>query len=400
MIRPYVSIRDLILGIDHTEAEEEQFNRDFPQCKLVKGRYLSPWSRQTEKSFKDAMEWLWTRRQNKLKLNGLKGLTLESLLQPQDVDVEYLKELSNQSTSSPHVTWIGHATCYFEIEGVKFITDPVLSDRASPSQLIGPERFFPPGVRAKDLDIDVVLLSHTHYDHFDYHTARDIGNKALWLVPLGVKDILKNDMGISNCIEMNWWILITLPLISRRIPLWHKRKVSLSVSLQRSIGLHEDYLTEILVCGLFAVKSSTANVFFGGDTAYCDVFKRVAERLGPFDLSLIPIGAYKPRYFMKDHHCDPTEAVQIHKDLQSTRSLAIHWGTFPLADEDVLEPALELGRARQEAGVTGAEFLRCGQAKPISCKILNLWQLILLILLLQAMLAMLASPNCKCPRGY
>ena len=355
--RQYVSIRDLMLGIDHTEAEEAQFNKDFPQCRLVKGRYLSPWSRQTEKGFKDAMEWLWTRRQNKLKLSSLKGLTLEGLLQPQMVDMECLKELSNQSTISPHVTWIGHATCYFEVEGVKFITDPVFSDRASPSQLIGPERFFEPGVRAKDLDIDVVLLSHTHYDHLDYYSARDIGNKPLWLVPLGVKDFLENELGITNCIEMNWWDSHNIPSnIAANPSLAQAEGITITFTPAKHWTARGLFDRNTCLWGSFAVNSSTANVFFGGDSAYCDVFKQIATRLGPFDLSLIPIGAYKPRYFMKDHHCDPTEAVQIHKDLQSTRSLAIHWGTFPLADEDVLEPALELGRARHEAGLSGAEF--------------------------------------------
>lgn len=361
--RPYVSIRDLILGIEHSEEEEAQFRLDFPQCKLVKGRYLSPWSRQTEKSFANTIEWLWNRRQNKLMLSGLKESTLENLLQPQRVDVEALQELSSRSTNAPHVTWIGHATCYFEVEGVKFITDPVFSDRASPFQLAGPKRFFEPGIRAKDLDVDVVLLSHTHYDHLDYYSARDIGNKALWLVPLGVKDYLENELGITNCIEMNWWDSHNVPSnIAANPSLAQAEGITITFTPAKHWTARGLFDRNTCLWGSFAVKSSTASVFFGGDTAYCNVFKQIAAKLGPFDLSLIPIGAYKPRYFMKDHHCDPAEAVQIHKDLQSRHSLAIHWGTFPLADEDVMEPALELGRVRREAGVSGAEFftLRLG----------------------------------------
>lgn len=362
-VRPYVSIRDLILGIGHSDEEEAQFRVDFPQCKLVKGRYLSPWSRQTEKSFTNTMEWLWNRRQNKLKLSGLKESTLEDLLQPRQVDMEALQELSGRSTSAPHVTWIGHATCYFELEGVKFITDPVFSSRASPFQLAGPKRFFEPGIRAKDLDIDVVLLSHTHYDHLDYSSARDIGNKALWLVPLGVKDYLENELGITNCIEMNWWDSHNVPSnIAANPSLAQAEGITISFTPAKHWTARGLFDRNTCLWGSFAVKSSTASVFFGGDSAYCDVFKHIGAKLGPFDLSLIPIGAYKPRYFMKDHHCDPAEAVQIHKDLQSKHSLAIHWGTFPLADEDVMEPALELGRARREAGVSSAEFftLRLG----------------------------------------
>lgn len=102
-----------------------------------------------------------------------------------------------------------------------------------------------------------------------------------------------------------------------------------------------------------------------GDTAYCSVFKTIGEHLGPFDFSAIPIGAYEPRWFMKDAHCDPEEAVQIHKDIKSKQTLAIHWGTFPLADEDVLEPALELARTRILKNVSNTEFFTMANGETI-----------------------------------
>jgi N-acyl-phosphatidylethanolamine-hydrolysing phospholipase D len=98
--------------------------------------------------------------------------------------------------------------------------------------------------------------------------------------------------------------------------------------------------------GAFAVRSGNTKFFFSGDTAYCEVFKLIGDKLGPFDVSAIPIGAYSPRWFMKDEHCNPNEAVKIHQDLRSKQSIAIHWGTYPMTDEDKIEPALELARAR------------------------------------------------------
>ena len=364
--RSYVSIRDLVLGIDPNDADIAQFDNDFPQCRLVKGRYVTPWSKETEKTPMKALEWLWNRRQNKLKLAKLQDRTLADLLQPQQVDTNKIEEISraNRNAAKAHVTWIGHATCYFEVEGVKFITDPVFSDRAFPTQMVGPRRFFAPSVAAKDLDIDVVLLSHTHYDHLDSASAQEIGNRALWLVPLGVKQLLESSYNITNCIEMNWWDSHTIPSkVAENPSLAQAEGITISFTPAKHWTARGLFDRNTCLWGSFAVNSKSTNIFFGGDTAYCDVFTKIGTKFGPFDMSLLPIGAYKPRYFMKHHHCDPEEAVQIHKDLQSKRSLAIHWGTFPLADEDVVEPALELARVRRRAGVQPSAFftLRIGE---------------------------------------
>lgn len=114
------------------------------------------------------------------------------------------------------------------------------------------------------------------------------------------------------------------------------------------------------------VLGKQARIYFAGDTAYCpSLFKTIGDLYGPFDLSLIPIGAYKPRWFMKDVHCNPTEAVQIHLDLKSKQSAAIHWGTFRLADDGDLEPALELGRARAAMGVSADSFFTMAHGETI-----------------------------------
>jgi len=334
----------MILGADPTVDAVHAFEELYPQCKYVKGRYLSPWSKDTEKSFSAVIKWLATRKQNKLRFPKSDTITTEELFKPCKVDLAKIN-----STETSHLTWIGHATCYYQTEGLHFITDPVFSERASLTQFLGPKRYVSAPISVKDLKIDVVLLSHTHYDHLDMNSAREIGNRALWMVPLGVKALLASE-GITNCLEFNWWDshIIKSPLTNKEVNItftpakhWTARGL-----LDRNTCLW----------GSFAVISSTCRFYFGGDTAYCNIFKQIGERFGPFDFSALPIGAYKPRDFMKDVHCNPAEAVQIHKDLQSKQSMAIHWGTFPLADEDFVEPALELARARDVAKVSKDSF--------------------------------------------
>eukprot|EP01032_Pedospumella_encystans_P018231 gene18231-20760_t len=212
-----------------------------------------------------------------------------------------------------------------------------------------PERFVEPPIAIEDLKIDVVLLSHTHYDHLDQASAERIGNRALWIVPLGVKAIMK-DFGVTNCIELDWWQSHTIasPSTGNDVEViftpakhWTNRGL-----LDRNTCLW----------GSFVVRSPQSKFFFTGDTAYCPVFKQIGETFGPFDLAAIPIGAYAPRWFMKDVHCDPAESVRIHQDLRARRSFGIHWGTFPMADEDFIEPALELARSRDILGVKSEDF--------------------------------------------
>jgi N-acyl-phosphatidylethanolamine-hydrolysing phospholipase D len=401
--RSYVSIRDVILGIDPSDSELAKFDQDYPQCKVVKGRYLSPWSNKTEKSFTEVFDYFWNRKQNKLRLPNLESTSLKELLQPQNITINNIKNIfskaiNNNSNNIP-CTWIGHATCYFELNNIKFITDPVFGDRASPISFYGPKRFFPAGLNINEMVnnnmIDYVLLSHTHYDHMCKESLYSIGNKATWVVPLGVKELLEDDYGITNCIEMNWWdkhiIDIPAPSTSTSTEAEAEALVPKTIEVSFTPAKHwtarHFFDRNTCLWGSFVIHSPeirmkanqndhdhnhkhkhnennddeiiipAKKVFFSGDTAYCDVFKKIGKRYGPFDLSFIPIGAYEPRYFMKHHHCNPEEALQIHRDLNSNKSLAIHWGTFPLADEDIVEPALELGRCRDlSSDLTSDDF--------------------------------------------
>lgn len=172
--RRYISLRELIWGERLPSAADNRLGTtEQPIAKKVDGRYVSPWSIKTEKKIGDVLRYLWTRKQMKLKLKT--ETDTSKLLTNLRVD-----RVKCKSTARPHFTWIGHATCYYQTEGMFFVTDPLWSERASPSQMFGPKRFIEPPIEIEDLKIDVVLLSHTHYDHLDHNSAQRIGNKALW----------------------------------------------------------------------------------------------------------------------------------------------------------------------------------------------------------------------------
>jgi N-acyl-phosphatidylethanolamine-hydrolysing phospholipase D len=231
------------------------------------------------------------------------------------------------------------------------LTDPVWSTRVGPPflQMIGPKRFQSPPASIDSIIeyVDVVLISHSHYDHLDLEAVKAIGNAKFWIVPMGLKAILAN-IGIENCIELNWWDSYTIDVRGRSVEI-----VLTPAKHWSARGLFDRNAT---LWGSYVMISGSEKFFFGGDTAYCPVFKQIGEKYGPFDISCIPIGAYKPRWFMKDVHCDPSEALKIHQDIKSKKSLGIHWGTFPLAEDDAIEPALELARARETVAMSAVDF--------------------------------------------
>ena len=244
------------------------------------------------------------------------------------------------------VTWVGHSTVLLQLGALNVLTDPVWSERASPLQWIGPRRFMPPAVDFEALPaIDLVLLSHNHYDHLDASTVRRIAERfpdAAWLCPMGLGKLLRS-FGVKGLIERDWWQTVTSPgFTATCTPAQHFSG--------RGLGDRNDTLW----CGWTLVADDT-RVYFAGDTALNPEFAEIARRLGPFDLVMLPIGAYEPRWFMKAVHMDPEDAIEAYRALSSGHRpspacLAIHWGTFRLTDEPVREPpALFLERWR-EAG--------------------------------------------------
>ncbi|HET6786481.1 MAG TPA: MBL fold metallo-hydrolase, partial [Aquabacterium sp.] len=236
--------------------------------------------------------------------------------------------------------------------------------RCFPVQWAGPQRQTPPGMTLDQLPrIDVVLLSHNHYDHMDEASlltlARQAGGPPLFVTPLGHKHWFAR-RGIHHVIELDWWDSHVLPATERsaRIP------ITLTPAQHWSARTPTDALRSLW--GGFAVRSPDCHLFFAGDTAYSPDFKDIrqhfarehtADQGGGFDLALLPIGAYEPRWFMKDQHVNPEESVQIFHDLGCKQALAVHWGTFQLTDEALDEPPRALALARQAAGLSEQDFV-------------------------------------------
>ncbi|WP_343562171.1 MBL fold metallo-hydrolase [Kiloniella sp. b19] len=262
----------------------------------------------------------------------------------QEVDLERVK---NPDPAEVQVTWVGHSTFLIQHDGLNILTDPIFSERASPFSFAGPKRYTKPAITLEDLPrIDAVVISHNHYDHMDNETIRALGNGPVWYVPLKNRELLE-DENVTNVVELDWWeehdfgqVRFTLTPTQH----WSAR------------GLFDRYES---LWGSWAIKftNTEANLWFGGDTGYNDVqFKQIGDRLGPFDLSLIPIGAYAPRWFMKASHVDPVDAVNIHKDILSRNSIGMHWGTFVLTSEPVTEPPEALSSALRDAELSEKSF--------------------------------------------
>ena len=258
----------------------------------------------------------------------------------------FLKQNGDKNT----VTWIGHATLLLQIQGYNILTDPHFSKRTSPVQWAGPERVAPLGLAFEDLPpIDIVVISHDHFDALDENTIlklrrRPGGEKTRFYVPLGLKSwfVIRD---IDRVIEMDWWDRHSdgnFEITAVPVQHWSKRSM-----FSRNKTLWAGWV----------IKSDTFRFLFVGDTGYAPHFKAIGDKLGPFDLAAIPIGAYEPRWFMAKHHVNPEEAVQIHLDLQSKKSVAIHWGTFILTDEPLDEPPQRLSAALQQKQIPEEDFV-------------------------------------------
>lgn len=261
-------------------------------------------------------------------------------------DPSFLRDNHKKNT----ITWVGHATLLLQIKGINILTDPQFSRRASPVQWAGPERIVQPGLAlAKLPPIHMVIISHDHYDSLDKQSIKRLydhegGKDTTFFVPLGLKKWFLN-LGINNVIELDWWDeyeLGPLNIIAAPMQHWGKRS-----PFSRNNHLWASWI----------ITSQHFRFYFGGDTGYAPHFREIGEKYGPFDLAALPIGAYEPRWFMKNHHITPEEAVQAHNDIRAKKSIAMHWGTFILTDEPLDEPPLRLKKAMRKQGIPEHEFL-------------------------------------------
>lgn len=259
------------------------------------------------------------------------------------------------SAMQPAVTWIGHATALVQAGGLNVLTDPMFSDRASPLSFVGPKRAQPAMPALAQLPrIDLVLVSHNHYDHLDEASVRALavqpGGPPLFIVPLGLKAWFAG-LGLHGVVELDWWQ-------SQRVG---GVDVMLTPAQHWSgRGLHDRLAT---LWGGFAVLAPDLHWIYTGDTGYSPDFQEIRRRLAPrlgaqgFDLALIPVGAYEPRWFMAAQHVNPDEAVRIHRDLGARLSIGVHWGTFELTDEPLDQPPRDLATARRAQGVADSAFV-------------------------------------------
>jgi N-acyl-phosphatidylethanolamine-hydrolysing phospholipase D len=230
------------------------------------------------------------------------------------------------------LTWIGHATLLVQVDGLAILTDPQWSERAGPTSWIGPRRLSPPGLAFESLPhVDVVVVSHDHFDHLDLPTVRRLAatHDPLLLGPLGLKAWFR-DNGMGHVEELDWWQEYEHRGVRFVcVPAQHFSQRSLWDGSRR-------------LWASWVIAGRERRLYFGGDTGYFDGFKEAGRRLGPFDVAALAIGAYTPAEIMKAVHTTPEEAVQAFVDLDARAMLGIHWGTFDLAEEPLDEPPVRM----------------------------------------------------------
>jgi len=246
---------------------------------------------------------------------------------------------------------VGHATLLIQVAGLNILTDPVWSERASPVSFAGPKRVTAPGIAFDDLPrIDLVLVSHNHYDHLDIATLRRLHAVHIprMVMPLGNDAVLSSAIPGAR-IEIGDWGTRLLIGSSSAVTLTPANHWSSRNLRDRRSALWSGFL----------IETANGSVWFAGDTGYGDggIFRDLRARYGAPDVALIPIGAYAPRWFMAPQHVDPAEAVQIFQDIGAPRALGIHWGTFQLTDESREAPRHELIEALVRAGIAPERFV-------------------------------------------
>ncbi|MGQ0715454.1 MAG: MBL fold metallo-hydrolase [Gemmatimonadaceae bacterium] len=304
------------------------------------GTFRNPWGL-PESRFGGLLKWRWNRIRHPL---------------PRDSGAASLRVMVHSirtPRASPNeiaVTWVGHSTLLVQLGSTNVLTDPVWSDRASPWRSIGPRRVVPPAVPLESLPpIDIVLLSHNHYDHLDAHTLRILARthpEARWVVPLRLAKLVRS-LDARDVSELDWWT--ELRLSEATVACTPARHFSARTPLDRDRTLWCSY----------AVSAPAGRFFYAGDTGLHPEFARIGERYGPFDLCALPVGAYEPRWFMRPAHLDPDEAVSAFQALHGHHAVpshaalvGVHWGTFRLTDEPILEPPQRARQAWHRAGMT------------------------------------------------
>lgn len=267
-----------------------------------------------------------------------------------------LERIHHPDPAVMQLTWIGHSTFLIQVAGMNILTDPIWSERASPVSWAGPKRYARPGITLEQLPkIDLVLISHTHYDHLDRPTVLSLGNTPHYIVPPGVGEWFAHE-GIDNVSELPWWQrthVQGLTIHATPAKHWSKRKV---------------FGTEEAGWGGYVIDSPLGRIYFAGDTgAHPQYFKDIGERFAPIALGLIPIGAYYPKQIFGTYHIDPREAITVHQEVGAMRSVGIHWGVFRLTQEPLDEPPKLLAKELASANLPPESFttMQIGETRTV-----------------------------------
>ena len=248
------------------------------------------------------------------------------------------------------LTFIGHSSFLLRFGGLTILTDPIFSQRCSPVQWLGPKRARPPGRQLDELPrIDLVLVSHNHYDHLDLPSLREVVRRdnPAFVTPLGNGRLLRT-AGASSIVELDWWQQHTT------------RDAVVTATPARHFSSRTPFDAAEALWSGFMIEHQGMGVLFAGDSGDGPHWSEIRERLGRPNLALLPIGAYDPRSLMAAVHMDPEEAVSAHQALQARRSVGMHFGTFQLTDEPIDEPPQRLRRALDARGLDREAFTTMG----------------------------------------
>jgi len=322
--------------------------KDTPYHHLAGGTFRNPQgSPERDPNIKWSMS-KWNKEKKKIKINI-----------PSDhvVDKEEVLKNLEKYKNDDYVAWIGHATFLIKLGNTTIITDPLFSKNAGPL-IFGPKRYVDPAINLKEIpEVNLLLLTHNHYDHLDYRTIKKFPyKKAKVLTPLKLSKYFTRN-GFSEVQEMDWY---------------DQTEVNdLKITLMPAVHWSKRTLTDTnkTLWGSFLIEYKNKKIFFACDTGYGNIYKELGNKYGPIDLTFVNIGAYdfRPMFEKSIYHANPEEALNIGQDLKSKKVLGMHWGTVILSLEDPFEPPVRFKNATNKYGyhIDDAILFKIGEVKKL-----------------------------------